>query len=259
VRLLVLVNTVEAETLCEITEDDVEADHQEDGGGGGVKTAGSCPGPGQGSQETELGGEARLGQLIVLQPHNPRHQSDCRSDDGGSVTPENSGQGGEEDTGGVLVLDHGHPRHDLPHPLHLLDTPQEAEHDRMSHKVEDTILGTEIQGDPDHHNAHNFPVTSEGVSGRQPEQHVGQERSRQAGDQHGETGGERRLAGLLFPKLQPECEGRDQVVSQLKERETQPGQVVEQHLLHLQAGLTVFITQQTFHYGLFVEYFLALK
>ena len=139
-QFLVVVNTVvEAGTLSEIAEDVVEPDQEEDGGGGHVDTAGSPPDPSQGSQETELGGEARTGQFIV-QSDNPRQQADHRPDDGGSVTPENSGQGGEEDTSRVLVLNHPHPRHDLSHPLHLLDTPQEAEHNRMFHKLEDPIL-----------------------------------------------------------------------------------------------------------------------
>ena len=83
-----------------------------------------------------------MGQLVV-QPGNPGHEADHRSDDRGPVTPENSGEGGEEETGRVLVLDHGHPTHDLPHPLHLLDTPEEAVHQRLVDKVEDKILKSE--------------------------------------------------------------------------------------------------------------------
>ena len=153
---MVIVNTVEVET----TEDVLEADQEEDGGGGGVDRAGDSrvhrPDPGEGSHDTQLEslseeemtgletishlrGEAGLGQLVV-QPGQPGHQSDRRSDEGGSVTSENSGEEREEDTARVLGLDHGHPPHDLPHPLHLLDTPEEAEHKRLGHKLEDTIL-----------------------------------------------------------------------------------------------------------------------
>ena len=38
-----------------------------------------------------------MGQLVV-KPGNPGHEADHRSDDGGPATPENSGDGGEEET-----------------------------------------------------------------------------------------------------------------------------------------------------------------
>ena len=136
----------------------METDEKEDGGGGAEQdaTAGSRPDPGQGSQETHLamsvrdcwvtlthlGGEAGLGQFVV-QPEDPGHQSDCRPDDGGPVTSENSSEDREEETGRVLGLDQGHPRHDLSHPLQLLDTPEEAEHNRLIHQLEDTVLRRE--------------------------------------------------------------------------------------------------------------------
>ena len=136
----------------------METDEKEDGGGGGEQdtTAGSRPDPGQGSQETHLamsvrdcwvtpthlGGEAGLGQFVV-QSEDPGHQSDGRPDDGGPVTSENSSEDREEETGRVLGLDQGHPRHDLSHPLQLLDTPEEAEHNRLIHQLEDTVLRRE--------------------------------------------------------------------------------------------------------------------
>ena len=53
-QLLVIVNTVEVET----TEDVLEADQEEDGGGGGVDRAGDSrvhrPDPGEGSHDTQL-------------------------------------------------------------------------------------------------------------------------------------------------------------------------------------------------------------
>ena len=49
----------------------------------------------------------------------------------------------------------------------------------------------------------------------------------------------------MFTKLQPQCVGRDEVVRELEERETDAGQIVEQQVLHSQPGqaLTVGITQ----------------
>ena len=55
-------------------------------------------------------------------------------------------------------------------------------------------LGTEVYRDPDDEDAQDFPVAPEGVSEREAQQQVGEEGARQAGDQHGETGGERGLA-----------------------------------------------------------------
>ena len=55
-------------------------------------------------------------------------------------------------------------------------------------------LGTEIHGDPDDEDAEDFPVAPEGLSEREAQQEVGEEGASQAGDQHGEPGGERGLA-----------------------------------------------------------------
>ena len=57
-QLSVVVNTVEAGTLCFLTEDVLQPDEQKDGGGGGVDTAGHGrvhrAEPGQGGHETQL-------------------------------------------------------------------------------------------------------------------------------------------------------------------------------------------------------------
>ena len=92
--------------------------------------------------------------------------------------------------------------------------------------------------------------------------------------QHRRSGGEQNWnhfqaddkPGSVFAQLQPECDGRDEVVRELEHGETQAGQVVENHLLQSRTccrltAIASLTTQQTVQHRVFfiIDYFLPNK
>ena len=167
--MVVIVNTDKSETFEETgarkLEDDNESDEKEGEDGRGVDVAGEGGVHGQDPDQTghdthldrrgesseshvtagHLGGQAGLEELVVEVVH-PAHHSHHRPDDGRPVPPEHSDYSGEDETAGVLLLHLVHPGHDLPHPVDLLDGPEQTVHLLLPHQlVHDILTDSEVE------------------------------------------------------------------------------------------------------------------
>ena len=167
--MVVIVNTDKSETFEETgagkLEDDDESDEKEGEDGRGVDVAGEGGVHGQDPDQTghdthldrrgesreshvtagHLGGQAGLEELVVEVVH-PAHHSHHRPDDGRPVPPEHSDYCGEDETAGVLLLHLVHPGHDLPHPVDLLDGPEQTVHLLLPHQlVHDILTDSEVE------------------------------------------------------------------------------------------------------------------